>query len=76
MKDLKEFERVIKRYGVDFAVMKETKAESPRFLVFFKEGYSAIHESGLSAECIERPKSMKDKDFFMFFCRSSFPKCR
>ena len=33
---LKQFERVLKKYGVDFAIMKETAAEKPRFLVFFK----------------------------------------
>ena len=33
---LKEFEKVLNRYGVDFAVMKENRAKSPRFLMFFK----------------------------------------
>ena len=33
---LREFEKVLKKYGVDFAVMRETKGDSPRYLVFFK----------------------------------------
>ena len=34
--NLKEFEKILKKYGVDFAIMKETQGESPRYLVFFK----------------------------------------
>ena len=33
---LREFEKVLKKYGVDFAVMRETKGDTPRYLVFFK----------------------------------------
>ena len=50
---LKEFERVLKRYGVDFAIMKETKAESPRFLVFFKAKDEEVLNSVL-ADCTRR----------------------
>ena len=50
---LKEFERVLKRYGVDFAVMKETKADSPRFLVFFKAKDEEVLSSVL-ADCTRR----------------------
>ena len=33
---LREFEKVLKKYGVDFAVMRETNGDTPRYLVFFK----------------------------------------
>lgn len=64
---LKEFERVLKRYGVDFAIMKETAAEKPRFLVFFKAKDEEVLSSVL-ADCtwrqmerssIERPSILK-----------------
>ena len=50
---LKEFERVLKRYGVDFAIMKEAGAEKPRFLVFFKAKDEEVLNSVL-AECTRR----------------------
>ena len=50
---LKEFERVLNRYGVDFAVMKETKADNPRFLVFFKAKDEEVLNSVL-ADCTRR----------------------
>ena len=34
--NLKEFEKLLKKYGVDFAIMKETHGETPRYLVLFK----------------------------------------
>ena len=34
-KDIKEFERICRKYGVDYAVHK-VKGEKPRFVVFFK----------------------------------------
>ena len=33
--DIKAFERVARKYGVDYAV-KKVKGDSPRFLIFFK----------------------------------------
>ncbi len=34
--NLKEFEKILKKYGVDFAIMKETQGDAPRYLIFFK----------------------------------------
>ena len=34
--DIKAFERVARKYGVDFAVRKDSAAEKPRYLIFFK----------------------------------------
>lgn len=33
---LKDFEKVARKYGVDFAVVKETAEDKPRYTVFFK----------------------------------------
>lgn len=33
---LKEFQRVLKKYGVDFALVKDSHGEKPRYLAFFK----------------------------------------
>lgn len=33
---LKDFERVARKYGVDFAVVKDTAEDKPRYTVFFK----------------------------------------
>ena len=37
---LREFEKVLKKYGVDFAVMRETKGDTPRYLVFSRRRMS------------------------------------
>jgi hypothetical protein len=34
--DLKGFEKFARKYGVDFAIRKDSLAEPPRYLVFFK----------------------------------------
>ena len=34
--NIKSFERVARKYGVDFALKKDTSGEIPRYLVFFK----------------------------------------
>lgn len=35
-KNIKSFERVAKKYGVDFAIKKDKSATPPKYLVFFK----------------------------------------
>lgn len=35
-KNIKDFERVARKYGVDFAVKKDRSAMPPKYLVFFK----------------------------------------
>lgn len=35
-KDLKGFERVARKYGVDYAIRKDMSKDPPRYLVFFK----------------------------------------
>ena len=35
-KNIKDFERIARKYGVDFAVKKDKTGEKPKYLVFFK----------------------------------------
>ena len=35
-KNIKSFERVAKKYGVDFAIKKDKTVSPPKYLVFFK----------------------------------------
>ena len=35
-RNIKDFERVARKYGVDFAVKKDKTGEKPKYLVFFK----------------------------------------
>jgi len=35
-RNIKSFERVARKYGVDFALRKDASKEPPRYLVFFK----------------------------------------
>ena len=35
-KNIKDFERVARKYGVDFALKKDKTGEIPKYLVFFK----------------------------------------
>ena len=50
---MKEFEKVLKKYGVDFAVTREAKEDPSRFLVFFKARDEAVLTNVL-AECTNR----------------------
>lgn len=34
--NIKSFERVARKYGIDFALKKDTNSQPPRYLVFFK----------------------------------------
>ena len=34
--DLRGFERVARKYGIDYAIRKDTSADLPKYLVFFK----------------------------------------
>ena len=43
--DIKSFERVTRKYGVDFALKKDTTETPPRYLVFFK-GQDADERKG------------------------------
>jgi hypothetical protein len=37
--DLKGFERVTRKYGVDYAIRKDPSQDPPRYIVFFKLRY-------------------------------------
>ena len=52
--NLRQFERIARKYGVDYAVRRDTSANTPRFLVFFKgrdaDAISAAFKEFLSAK--------------------------
>ncbi len=52
---LKEFEKVLKKYGVDFAIMRE-KLDPSRYLVFFKARDESLLSSVLK-ECTDKQLS-------------------
>lgn len=35
-KSIKDFERIARKYGVDYAIKKDKSSDIPRYLVFFK----------------------------------------
>ena len=35
-KNIRDFDRVARKYGIDYAVKKDTTADVPKYLVFFK----------------------------------------
>lgn len=58
-KNIKDFERVARKYGVDFAVKKDKTGEIPKYLVFFK----ARDTDALTAAFTEyTTKTVKKKD--------------
>ena len=57
---LKEFEKVCRKYGVDFAVTKGLYEGQERYLVFFKAKDEAIL-SDVYKECIARQLHKKDQ---------------
>ncbi len=57
--ELKGFERVAKKYGVDFAIRKDASAEPPRYTVFFKARDEAALEAAYkeySAQTLSKQK--------------------
>ena len=51
--DIKAFERVARKYGVDYAV-KKVKGDSPRFLIFFKARDADALNAALSEYTAEK----------------------
>ena len=47
-KNIKDFERIARKYGVDFALKKDKTGDIPKYLVFFK----ARDADALTAACI------------------------
>ncbi|MCD8122847.1 MAG: PcfB family protein [Clostridiales bacterium] len=57
--ELNGFERVAKKYGVDFAIRKDVSAEPPRYTVFFKARDEAALEAAYkeySAQTLSKQK--------------------
>ena len=58
--DIKAFERVARKYGVDYAV-KKVKGDAPRFLIFFKARDADALTCG--AVRIHRPEDARKRTF-------------
>ena len=58
-KDIKEFERITRKYGVDYAVHR-TKGEKPRYVIFFKardaDALNAAFEEFTQAKELKKEK--------------------
>ena len=50
---LKDFKQVLKKYGVDFALVKDASTDKARYLAFFKAKDEAVM-SNVLAECTNR----------------------
>ena len=54
---IRDFERIARRYGVDFAVTKDKSVQPPRYTVFFKakdaDALTAVHKA-YSAKIIKK----------------------
>ena len=57
-KNIKGFDRVARKYGVDYAVKKDTSGEIPKYLVFFK----ARDADALTAAFTEFASKEKNRD--------------
>ena len=63
--NLRQFERIARKYGVDYAVRRDKDAEPPRFLLFFKgrdaDAITAAFKEFLSAKerKTERPSVLQ-----------------
>lgn len=63
--NIKSFDRVARKYGIDYSLKKDVKAEPPRYLVFFKARdvdvmTAAFQEyAGISLQKAKRPSLRK-----------------
>ena len=70
--NLRQFERIARKYGVDYAVRRDTPADTPRFLVFFKA--ATPMRSWRRSGSFQAPKSAKASA--RRFCKSCEILCR
>lgn len=68
--DLKGFERVARKYGIDYAIRKDSSVQPPKYLLFFKAQdadalRSAMQEySAAALHKTERPSLLKQLEKF------------
>ena len=60
-KNIKSFEPVAKKYGLDYALKKDNSTKPPKYLVFFK-GKALFPEDHLVEEMRELAKTINPKD--------------
>ena len=79
---IKDFERVLNKYGVDYAIRKDVSQEPPRFMVFFKARdadvlTAAFKEYSAKLACKEkRPSVLKALAHLKDLATSSSAKTR
>ena len=61
--DIRGFERLARRYGVDYAVKKDSSGEKPRYLVFFK-ARDADALTAAFTEYVNTEDKKKEKSYF------------
>jgi hypothetical protein len=67
---IKQFERIAKRYGVDFAITKDKLSDPPKYTVFFKakdlDALEAVMDEFEKAKAFkkERPSVVKRLDHY------------
>lgn len=61
--DIRGFERLARRYGVDYAVKKDSSGEKPRYLVFFKARDAAALTAAFT-EYVNTEDKKKEKSYF------------
>ena len=59
--ELKDFQKMAKKYGVDFAVVKDKKQDPPMFTVFFKAKDGAAIDKAMEAYAAKSLKVDKSK---------------
>ena len=59
--DVKSFEGIARKYGVDFAVKRDVSSDTPRYLVFFKSKDSASMELAFRDYIARELKRSKEK---------------
>lgn len=58
---MKDFQKIAKKYGVDFAVVKDKKASPPVYTVFSRQRYRCHHKdfTGLFCKQVKKPSVEK-----------------
>ena len=72
-KNIKGFERVARKYGVDYAVKKDSSGDIPKYLVFFK-ARDADALSAAFTEYSRKAEKKKEKPSVIKLIRSLKPK--
>lgn len=59
---IRDFFRIAKKYGIDFAVVKDTSGDQPKYIVFFKAKDIDVIEAVLREYAAKQMKKQKKKE--------------